>query len=139
VRLGGLGGPPVVKTESNPTPLPFLKDDAKTAKTWGDLAEMTREKPALRSWYLLATRERKNYSEPKPETVLPERRRIVTEQLNRVQAQWTKAKDAKDSEVLQRDCRNRARDLVELYADESDAAVKSVVDAAKALLGEMRK
>ena len=48
-------------------PLPFLRDDAKIAKTWSDLSELTREKPEQRSWHLLANRERKQFSDIKPE------------------------------------------------------------------------
>jgi serine/threonine-protein kinase len=139
VRLGGLGGTPLVQVPGGPTPLPAMKDDAKAVKTWNDLAELTKDKPAERAWHLLAVRERKNYSDVKPETILPQRRAMLEKQLQTINAAWKAAKDDVNGQVARRDCRNRVRDLVELYTDESDATIQGIVKAAKALLTAMGK
>jgi len=135
VRLGGLGGPPSVVNEGKP--IPILKDDAKIAKTWSDLAELTREKPAQRSWYLLATREGKNFGEIKPQDALAVRRTAVPAQVERIRAEWVRVVSDPNLEVARRDCRNRARDLVELFSDETDGTIRTALENAKKLLDEM--
>ncbi|CAN5315765.1 hypothetical protein BH11PLA2_BH11PLA2_00060 [soil metagenome] len=139
IRLGGLGGPPVVVVEGAPKPLPFVKDDSKTAKVWADLIELAKEKADKRSWFLLATRERKNYSDVKPETVLPNRRQALTNQLQLIQTEWQMVKDDPNQDAARRDCRNRCRDIIELFSDESDAAIQASVSDAKKMLTVMAK
>lgn len=123
--------------KSDTKPIPHLRDPAKAARAWQDLAEMTREKPAERSWWLLALRERRNFSEIKPESALAARQAALADQLQRIRNEWQRVANDPNLGVAQRDCRNRCRDIIELFADETDPSIKSVVAEAQKLLAEM--
>ncbi len=133
IRLGGLGGPPSVVSFGKP--LPVFKDNAMLAKTWHNLADQTRGKTGDRAWYLLATREGKPLAELKPDAT-PLGTRLM-EQLAKIQARWKEVAADPNADVGRRDCRNRTRDIVELFGDDSDPAVKAVVENAKKLLAEI--
>lgn len=136
IRLGGAGGP---KPVGEAATIPFLKDDAKTAKAWSDLADAANAKPEKRAWFILGARERKFFAEVKPDAALARRKAEMPAQLERIRKEWTRVANDANLGANQRDCRNRARDLVELFADETDADLKTTVDDAKKLLAEMAK
>lgn len=135
IRLGGVGGQKAAGISEKA--IPFLKDDGKVAKAWTDLADLTKEKPELRSWFLLAVREKKNYSEIKPESALEIRKTNLAAQLERIRLHWLQVENDPNMETSRRDCRNRARDITECYSDELDPAVKKTVDETRRLLSTM--
>jgi hypothetical protein len=81
-------------------------------------------------------RERDRYSEVKAEPALAERVQMLQSVLAAVQQEWSRIAG---QELLaeERECRNRCRDVIELYADEADTPVKKLVEQAEALLKKM--
>jgi hypothetical protein len=123
---------------SNRPQLPLVKDPAKTRKAWASLAELTKGKSDQHVWHLLAGREVQNYPDVKGEQVVAERVKMLTGLLAAVEQEWARVGASADLLAEQRDCRNRCRDVVELYRDEPEPLVKKLVEAAEALLKKMQ-
>lgn len=118
--------------------LPHIQDPAKARKTWASLAEMTRDKPEMLQWHLLAARERDQRPDTKTEEAVKARVEKAEPILAAVTAEWQRVGQSLDLTAEQRDCRNRCRDLFELYDDESDEKMKAIVTQARELYKRMQ-
>ena len=67
------------------------------------------------------------------------RKKIFADQLAGLKIEWQRVVGDSEARAEKRDCRNRCRDLIELYDDETDDQIKKEIDAVKLLLIEMGK
>ena len=118
--------------------LPQVHDPVKARKTWVALADLTRDKAEQRVWYLLAVRERDKREDRKGEAVADERVTMLGQLLATAGEEWKRVGGGMDLGAEQRDCRNRCRDVIELYGDETDERVKKLVKDAEARLDTMK-
>ncbi|MEO2091349.1 MAG: serine/threonine-protein kinase, partial [Gemmataceae bacterium] len=110
-----------------------MPDPAKASQVWADLAAASSADPEQRRWHLLALG-RKAATAPekgKEAEVKENRLTVVRKSADASAAKWAAVKDDPKQLVEWRDVRNTFRDLIDLYADESDEAIKTAVDAAR--------
>ena len=114
-----------------------MNDRAKASQVWADLAAAT-SADAERRWHLLALGRQAATTPEKGKEDEAKQNRLaaVTKAADTAAAKWAAVKDDAKQLVGWRDVRNACRDLIDLYADESDEAIKTRVDAAKQLLAD---
>lgn len=139
IRLGAAGGLPAPpgSQESDRKLPPRIVDKAKVRKTWAMLADLTKDKSEHHVWYMLAVRERDGLKDIATEEAVAARKKIFADQLAGLKIEWQRVVGDSEARAEKRDCRNRCRDLIELYDDETDDQIKKEVDAVKLLLIEM--
>ncbi len=115
-----------------------VNDPAKASKVWADLAAATSAEPEQRRWHLLALRQKAATTpeKGKEDEAKANRLAVVTKIADTAAAKWAAVKGDEKLLVEWRDVRNACRDLIDLYADESDEAIRTRVDAARLLLTE---
>jgi serine/threonine-protein kinase len=137
IRLGASGGVPLIFDDPARHKVKHVSDIPKARRVYADLAKMTEKKADQRAWFLLAVRERGPNFDPKADDGKA-RLENVQKQAEAIKAEWERLKELSDVRAEKSDCRNRARELVECYSDESDEALKKVVDETKKLLETMK-
>lgn len=110
-------------------------DAAKAKAAWDELARDTVSDPGRRTWHLAATQQAaqialKPDADAKADRITRLRQRLV--QLNEVRASLTRA--TTDEPVVRSDYRIGLRDVVQLYDDESDPTIVTLVQQAKVML-----
>jgi serine/threonine-protein kinase len=131
-------GAVVVGIDPTRKTLPTFRDEVKARKVWSAVAELAKPKPELRLWLFLGVRERDKRPDKKGDALIEDRAKGIEAVLTAVDAEWKRVGGNLESTAEQRDCRNRCRDVVELYGDETDDRVKKLVDRAKKLLDAMK-
>jgi serine/threonine-protein kinase len=112
------------------------QDKAKASGVWADLATATSADPDKHRWHLLATA-KKAATTPekgKEEEAKANRPKLVGKLAADTAAEWEAVKSDPKARVKWRDVRNRCRDLIDLYSDETDETIKTAVAQAKDLL-----
>ncbi|QEL18260.1 serine/threonine protein kinase [Limnoglobus roseus] len=137
IRLGGSGGVPLISDDPEKNKVKHVSDLPKARRVYADLAKLTEKKPEERSWFLMAVRERGANFDPKADDGKT-RADTLPKQLEAIKAEWTRIKDFNEAPAEKRDCRNRCKELIDCYADETDEALKKVVEEAKTLLPTMK-
>jgi serine/threonine-protein kinase len=121
--------------------LELFGDPAKANGVWDGLhADTLAELPQLR-WFLLAA-DRRAATRPDKEKateLTAARTELVRAKLRAAGERWATAKDDKTDRTGPREVRNTCRDLIDLYDDEKDDAIKTAVADAKKLLTEAEK
>jgi eukaryotic-like serine/threonine-protein kinase len=115
-----------------------VQDPAKASQVWGELAKATENDSDRHHWLLLAA-ERKVLTAPekgKEEEAKASRKKMVKQLLDDTTAKWVAVKAAPTELVRWREVRNACRDLIDLYDDEADDDIKTVVSSAKKILAE---
>ncbi len=116
--------------------LESLGDTAKASKVWdGIVSSHLADLPNLR-WFLLAA-DRRAATRPdkdKESEAAAKRVEMVTKRVQAASDRWATAKDEKGDLTAPQEVRNACRDLIDLYDDEKDAAIKKAVADAKVLL-----
>ncbi len=116
-------------------------DREKAHRVWNRLAELTEKDTDARVWHLLAQQQKlKMAPSAMPTNPLPQRQKRVDEHLNR--ARQLAAAIQPDDPAIKRkraNVRILCRDLIDLYADEEDAAIQQMVQEAQKLLQDMKK
>lgn len=137
VRLGASGGVPTISDDPERNRVKHVVDLPKARRTFADIAKMTEKKPDQRGWFLLAIRERGANFDPKADDGKA-RAELVNKQLDAIRAEWLRVKDLSDANAEKRDCRNRCREVIECYSDETDDTIKKPVDETRKLLSEIK-
>jgi hypothetical protein len=137
IRLGGAQGVPAAPGDAERKTLKRIVDVPKARKVFADVMELTKDKVDQRAWYLMALRERGASFDPKADdpTVRVDKVKAL---LSEVKAEWAAVKDDPEARLEKRNCRIRCRDLFELYADETEASLKALIDEAKSLYSQMK-
>jgi hypothetical protein len=121
--------------------LELFGDPAKASKVWdGIVSSHIADLPNLR-WFLLAADRKAATKPPTDKEAEAAARRVetVTKKWQAASERWEKAKDDKSDLVGPREVRNTCRDLIDLYDDEKDDAIKKAVADAKPLLAAAEK
>ncbi len=137
IRLGASGGVPLISDDPEKNKIKHLSDLPKARRIYADMAKLTEKKPEYRPWFLMAVRERGVNFDPKADDGKA-RGEALHKQIDAIKAEWDRIKDFTESPAEKRNCRNRCKELVECYADETDDALKTIVEEAKKLLSMIR-
>src|SRR5262249_13745495 len=119
------------------TRLKAFDDRAKAREKWLGLMNETEGKSDQHVWYLLAAQEAAVLSPVKPVDAVGERIKLINAYLEETRKKGGEAPTADVPKVRFRDCRNRYRDVIELYGDESDDKIRDAVASAKAALEKL--
>lgn len=136
IRLGASGGVPYLFEDAERIKVKHIADLPKAKKIYAEIAKQTEKKADQRGWFLLAIRERGANYDPKADDIKV-RIELVRKQLDAIKAEWSRIKDSTEANAEKREVRNRVKEVIDCYSDESDEALKSLVGEAKTLLGEM--
>jgi hypothetical protein len=112
-------------------------DKAKARDKWQALAHDTEGKPDKVAWYIMATQQAA-VPVTKPDDPADRVKRIGDD-LDEARKQAEAAPKSDREKAILRDCRNRCRDVIDLYSDETDSRIKDHVAAAKAMLDSLSK
>lgn len=112
-------------------------DPAKAHKVWDSLAQSTATDPDKFHWFLFAA-ERRAATRPDKEVDPGKRLATVEKAVKAANDLWATVKDDKKDLLGPRKVRNACRDVIELYDDEQDEAVKKAVAAANTLFQEAK-
>lgn len=137
IRLGASGGVPLISTDPEKNRVKHILDLPKARRIYSDLVKLTDKKPDLRLWYLLGIRERGMNYDPKADDGQA-RLDLLNAQLKSIRAEWDLIRELSDAPAERRDCRNRLREVIDCYADESDEAIKKLVENARKLHAEIK-
>jgi eukaryotic-like serine/threonine-protein kinase len=137
IRLGASGGVPPLSDDPDRNRLKHVVDLPKARRLYAEVVKLAEKKADLRGWFLLAIRERGANFDPKADDGKA-RVELVRKHLDAVLAEWDRIKDQSDIGAEKRDCRNRLRELIACYGDESDDTIKKSVDDARKLLTEIK-
>ncbi len=137
IRLGASGGVPLISDDPEKNRVKHVSDLPKARRIFADLVKQTEKKPDQRGWFLLAIRERGANFDPKADDGKA-RVELVRKQLDAIKAEWARVKELSDANAEKRDCRNRCREVIECYSDETDDAIKKLVDETRKLLAEIK-
>jgi serine/threonine protein kinase len=137
IRLGASGGVPLLSDDPNRNRVKHVVDLPKARRLYAEIVKMTEKKAEHRGWFLLAIRERGPNFDPKADDGKA-RRELVAKQVDAIRAEWDRIKELSDVGAEKRDCRNRLRELIDGYADESDEELKRRVDESRKLLAEIK-
>ncbi len=116
-------------------------DTAKASRVWdGIVSSHLADLPNLR-WFLLAADRRATTRPDKDKEAEAAARRVdaVTKRVQAATERWEKAKEDNKDLTGPREVRNACRDLIDLYDDEKDDAIKKAVADAKSLLAAAEK
>ena len=119
--------------------LEMFDDKLKAREKWQDVIKETEGKSDQVVWYLLASQQAGLPTAAKIDDPMADRVKKVTAYLNKTAILEEEAPKSDLRLVKFRECRNRCRDLIELYSDESDIRIRDVVAGAKALLEKLNK
>jgi serine/threonine-protein kinase len=113
-------------------------DKPKAHDRWQTLAHETEGKTDKVAWYILATQQA---AVPVTRADDPSADRVkrIGDYLGETRKQAEAAPRSDREKAILRDCRNRCRDVIELYSDETDGRIKDLVTAAKAMLDSLPK
>ncbi|MBL8866096.1 MAG: serine/threonine protein kinase [Planctomycetia bacterium] len=137
IRLGSSGGVPLLSDDPDRNRLKHIEDLPKARRLFAEIVKLTEKKADQRGWFLLAIRERGAKFDPKTDDGKA-RIELVRKQLDAIRVEWDRVKESSDAGAEKRDIRNRLRELIDGYGDESDAAIKKSLDESKALLSEVK-
>ncbi len=117
-----------------------MKDNTKAKAVWNELAKLTEKEPDQHVWYLVATSKAAVLGATVKDS---ERTAASRGRLGEVMAELEMAgaavKDDPEARVRRREIRNRCRDIIALYADESDPAIQGIVRKTRTLLEAIPK
>ena len=115
-----------------------FKDTAKAYRVWADLAADTAaDADKLRRFLFASERKRLTTPEKGQEDLAKAGRpQLVAQAVAAVRHTWAMVKDDPKELVKWRQVRNACRDVIDLYSDEADEAIKTAVADAKTLLAE---
>ena len=115
-------------------------DKPKARSAWLRLASETKKDPDRWTWFLLATQQAALIGVSKSdEDIRTVREKTLTEDIEKLEAE-AKATAADDTaKARRRDVRNRCRDIISLYDDETSAGIKAAVARAQKLLDTVPK
>jgi hypothetical protein len=113
-------------------------DKPKSHDRWQSLARETEGKTDKVSWYVLATQQA---AVPVTRADDPSADRVkrIGDYLDETRKLAGAAPRSDLEKAILRDCRNRCRDVIELYSDETDGRIKDLVTAAKAMQDSLTK
>jgi len=118
--------------------LDIFGDKAKARDKWQALARDTEGKPDKVAWFILAAQQAA-VPFSRPEEAAADRVKRIGEYLDEAKKQADAARGSDREKAILRDCRNRCRDVIDLYSDETDGRIKEHVAAAKAMLDSLSK
>jgi serine/threonine-protein kinase len=113
-------------------------DKPKAHDQWQSLSRGTETKTDKVSWYILATQQAA-VPVTRADDPAADRIKRIGDYLDETRKQVEAAKGSDLEKAILRDCRNRCRDVIELYSDETDGRIKDLVTAAKAMLDSLPK
>jgi serine/threonine-protein kinase len=113
-------------------------DKPKAHDRWQSLAGETERKTDKVSWYVLATQQAA-VPVTRADDPSADRVRRIGEYLDETRKLAEAAPRSNREKAILRDCRNRCRDVIELYSDETDGRIKDLVTAAKAMQDSLPK
>ena len=108
-------------------------DKEKAARTWDAVVSLSEKDADQHVWYLLASERRALHAKADPDAGLTTRRQLMTKHLADLDEAETAAKAGGET-VKWIGVRVLARDVIELYDDEPDAAVAAGVKKARGVL-----
>ncbi len=118
-------------------------DPEKAGRTWDQLATLTEKESEKRDWYLLARQQRAVLPESSDD---PTRARIdkarverITRHVSLAETTAAEAKANPEQPLLGVRTRNLCRDVTDLYDDETDAAIKGLVQKARDIAATVKK
>jgi serine/threonine-protein kinase len=112
-----------------------FEDRDQAAQVWDQLATFTDKDPATREWHLLGNQQRALVPKSTGDA-LPARRERIVKKLDEARALGEKIDKITDgTEVAQKArLREMCREIIDLYRDEQDSAIKTAVQKARELL-----
>src|SRR5262249_15449432 len=94
-------------------------DKAKAHDKWQVLAHDTERKPDKVAWYVMATQQAA-IPFTRPDDPAADRVKRIGDYLDEARKQAEAAPRSDREKAILRDCRNRCRDVIDLYSDETD-------------------
>ncbi|HEY2784707.1 MAG TPA: serine/threonine-protein kinase [Fimbriiglobus sp.] len=114
-------------------------DKLKAREKWLAVLKETDGLSSELTWNLLAAQQVGQLAAVKIPDPVADRVRKVSAYVAETQSMANSAAKAEFKNVQYRTCRNRCRDVIELYSDESNEAIRAAVQSAKALLESLPK
>jgi hypothetical protein len=114
-----------------------MKDPDKAASDWRQVITLTEREPGQRVLYLLAAEQRAALPQQAADNGLANRRLLIQKQLAEIEADFGRVKGDPSNKAERASVRIRCRDIVELYADESDPAIANGVRRAKEIMEQL--
>ncbi len=114
-------------------------DKAKARTKWDQLLSQTEKDADERVWYLVAAQQAAQSVLPKEGDPKAGRLKLLETRIGQLESNWKTVQADPEARLARRDIRNACRDVIDLYGDETDDAIKAVVARAKTLLESVPK
>jgi serine/threonine-protein kinase len=116
-----------------------LKDLAKARSEWLELAKSTEKDIAQRVWYLFATSKVAELAVTKDNDDPAVRLKNLSEWIGKLETAGAAVRNDTEARVRRREIRNRCRDVIALYGEETSEPIRAIVERARKLLESLPK